>query len=54
MSHAMHSVQTADERAARRAERAPRRTTRRQSTRVNIILAALREPEDDTRSCHCP
>ncbi len=43
MAHTLHAVQTADQRAERRAARKPRPTTRRQSTRTAVVLAAITE-----------
>ncbi len=46
MAHTLHAVQTADQRAERRAARKPRPTVRRQSTRTAVVLAALAEHDD--------
>ncbi len=46
MSHTLHAVQTADQRAERRASHQPRPAARRQNTRTAVVLAALTEHDD--------
>ncbi len=45
MAHTLHAIQTADQRAERRAAHKPRPTVRRQNTRTAVVLAALTEQE---------
>lgn len=46
MAHSIHPNLTADQRAERRARRQPRPPVRRQATRTAVVLAELREEDE--------